>query len=241
MALVTPAKSEVLAAAGARNRESLAGALDLSFSTERSGDELEVEAVVRNLTGHKLPTAFPSRRMWLHLRVADAGGKTLFESGRPDPASGEILGWNGDSAHRDEIDNQSQVVIYEAILADSAGNPTNSLLSAASLAKDNRLLPAGFSSSASLPAGISFASIQPIGTSNDANFAAGGDRVKYEIKNLPIQGPFTVTLEMLYQTIRPSEVSGFSPSGSAEEELFLRLFETRKAPLVVARKEGVVR
>lgn len=241
MAAITPAKSAVLAASGGRARESLGAALDLAFTTERRGSELEVDVTLRNLTGHKLPTAFPTRRMWLFVRVADANGATLFESGRPDPATGEIVGWDGDPAHRDEIVKPSQVAVYEAILADSTGVPTKSLLSAARMAKDNRLLPAGFRASAALPDGIRWESIQAVGTENDPNFKAGEDRVKYEVKSLPESGALRVTLEVLYQTIRPSEVSGFSAGGSAEEELFLRLFANRKAPLVMARKEGVVR
>jgi hypothetical protein len=33
---------------------------------------LEFDVVVKNLAGHKLPTAYPSRRAWLHVRVRDA-------------------------------------------------------------------------------------------------------------------------------------------------------------------------
>ena len=45
---------------------------------------LTVDVTVTNLTGHKLPTGFPNRRMWLHTRVVDASGATVFESGGVD-------------------------------------------------------------------------------------------------------------------------------------------------------------
>ncbi len=47
-----------------------------------NGDELLVRVRVTNNTGHKLPTSYPSRRVYVHLTVADPAGATLFESGR---------------------------------------------------------------------------------------------------------------------------------------------------------------
>src|SRR3984893_3944322 len=48
---------------------------------EVGSGNLKVDVLVQNLSGHKLPTAFPSRRAWLHLLVRDGEGKTVFESG----------------------------------------------------------------------------------------------------------------------------------------------------------------
>ena len=39
------------------------------------GDKLSLDVLVENLSGHKLPTAFPSRRAWLHVVIKDADGK----------------------------------------------------------------------------------------------------------------------------------------------------------------------
>ena len=39
---------------------------------EIRGDRLETEVTVGNLGGHKLPTAYPARRAWLHVIVRDA-------------------------------------------------------------------------------------------------------------------------------------------------------------------------
>ena len=46
------------------------------------GDQLRAEVTVENLGGHKLPTAYPSRRAWLHLVVRDGNGARRVRVGR---------------------------------------------------------------------------------------------------------------------------------------------------------------
>jgi hypothetical protein len=58
---------------------------------ETTGGTLHADVFVENLTGHKLPTAFPSRRAWLHFVVRDRNGHTIFESGALKP-DGSIEG-----------------------------------------------------------------------------------------------------------------------------------------------------
>ena len=110
---------------------------------------LEADVFVENLGGHKLPTAYPSRRVWLHVTVRDGAGRKVFESGalRPD---GSIQGNPNDAdpatfePHHDEIRANNQVQIYESILGDANGAATTGLLTAVRYLKDNRLLPHGF-------------------------------------------------------------------------------------------------
>ncbi len=58
---------------------------------ENSERELHIDVLVENLTGHKLPTAYPSRRVWLHVAIHDRNGLTVFESGALNP-DGSIQG-----------------------------------------------------------------------------------------------------------------------------------------------------
>ena len=41
---------------------------------------LEARVKVQNNSGHKTPTAYPSRRMWLHFKVTDSSNNVVFES-----------------------------------------------------------------------------------------------------------------------------------------------------------------
>jgi hypothetical protein len=57
---------------------------------------LLVDVEVRNLAGHKFPTAYPSRRAWLHMTVRDPGGRIVFESGAFE-TDGRIAGNDNDA------------------------------------------------------------------------------------------------------------------------------------------------
>src|SRR5882672_3811277 len=111
--------------------------------------QLTLDVLVENLTGHKLPTAFPSRRAWLHVIVRDANGKAVFESGALNP-DGSIRGNDNDAdplsfePHYREIKDSDEVQIYEPILRDQGGHVTTGLAAAVGYLKDNRLLPSGF-------------------------------------------------------------------------------------------------
>ena len=118
-------------------------------SAEQRGGALALDVAVNNLTGHKLPTGIPVRRLWIHVTVSSSDGQVLFESGKPNP-DGSIQGNEGDlnafefEPHYNVIDDGEQVQIYESVMQNSDNNVTYTLLRAASYIKDNRLLPEGF-------------------------------------------------------------------------------------------------
>lgn len=165
------------------------------------GRRLTVDVAVANLSGHKLPTAYPSRRVWIRFIVRDASGATVFSSGALN-ASGAIEGNVNDAQpfafepHYREIRRADDVQIYESILADTSGAVTTSLISALRYAKDNRLLPRGFAKA------TAHADIAVHGDAReDPDFAGGGDRVRYVVGVGAAPGPFAVQATLLFQPI----------------------------------------
>ena len=168
---------------------------------ERTGDTLVANVDVESLAGHKLPTAYPSRRVWLHVTVRDAAGKIVFESGAFSP-DGRITGNDNDvdatkvESHYAEITHADQVQIYESMMVDPAGRITTGLLSGVRFVKDNRLLPRGMSKA------VATGDIAVRGeAAQDADFGDGRDRVTYRVPLNGAQGPLTVTAQLWFQPI----------------------------------------
>jgi ferredoxin len=202
-------------------RDFLRTAADLEVTTAAVVDgTLEIDLAVINRSGHKLPTSFPSRRVWVNLRVTDGSGNVVFDSGSPDSrgrissdgaaltteclADNKPADFNSAACfepHRDVIRDDAQVAIYEPVLGDTNGNITYVLLKAARYIKDNRVPPEGFTIAAQHP------DTANIGTGGDADFnanAAGMDTVHYRIALNGRTGPFGIDARLLYQTVRPA-------------------------------------
>jgi hypothetical protein len=168
---------------------------------EASAGKLHADVLVENLTGHKLPTAYPSRRAWLHVIIRDCNGRTVFESGALNP-DGSIKGNSNDAdptrfePHRREITSSDQVEIYEPILKDAEGRVTTGLISAVGYLKDNRLLPSGFDKSSAEP------DVAVMGdAAQDPNFSDEGNLVRYSAGVDLSSGPFHIEAELWYEPI----------------------------------------
>jgi len=190
------------------------------------------------LTRHKFPASFPSRRAWLHVTVADAAGKVIFESGKPNP-DGTITGNAADTdpaafePHYDVITQPDQVQLYEPIMGDNEGHVTYTLLRGAKYLKDNRLLPAG-ADKADLPADIAVYGE----AAGDANFVGGGDLITYQVDVKAATGPFTLNAELLYEPLSYLFVQDMLVDKTPLTERFGGYYgETDKTPLVVAAIE----
>jgi hypothetical protein len=181
------------------------------------GGRLRAEIFVENLSGHKLPTAYPSRRAWLHVVVRDRNQRIVFESGGLN-TDGSIRGNDNDAdptrfePHYSEIASGDQVQIYESILKDPAGHVTTGLLSAVGYLKDNRLLPRGFDK---LGADKDIAVYG--GAADDPDFTGTGDDVRYSVAIGNSPGPFRIEAELWYQPIGYRWASNLKPYGSASE------------------------
>lgn len=174
----------------------------LAVSTPRvSEDMIAFDVTVTNKTGHKLPTAYPSRRVWLHVVVRDAHGDIVFESGRLNP-DGSIEGNDNDQRdgtfepHYAEVSSQEQVQIYEPILVDVDGNVTTGLLTALNYTKDNRIPPLGFDVSA-----VEERVAVQGAAKTDSDFRGGSDQVRYRVSTQGASGPFMVEAGLWYQPI----------------------------------------
>ncbi len=203
---LVPSAAEFSAAAGRTVAflQSQSARIELATPALRDG-RLQVDVTVENLTGHKLPTAYPSRRAWLHLTVRDRAGHTVFESGAL-RADGSIVGNPNDAdplrfePHFSGIRSANQVQIYESILKDRNGAVTTGLLNAVGYLKDNRLLPRGFDKGTADP------QIAVHGRAlADPQFVGGQDRIRYSVAiaggDAGVGGPYRVDAELLYQPV----------------------------------------
>jgi hypothetical protein len=192
------------------------------------GGDLSIDVDVRNLTGHKLPTGYPSRRAWIHLRVR-TGGQIVFESGAILP-SGAIAGNDNDAdpsrvePHYRQIRRPDQVQIYESILGDTAGRVTTGLLSAVIYVKDNRLLPRGFDKRTAEP------DISPAGdAAEDPDFVGEIDRVRYVLPMPAGDAEVTIEAALMFQPIGFRWAENLRPYTSDEPRRFVRYFDAMAA------------
>ena len=214
--------SELAATAAATVRQLQQDTATLTVGRpELSGGSLAFDVNVKNLTGHKFPTGYPARRTWLHVAVRDGSGRAVFESGAIG-ADGAIAGNDSDAdatrfePHYEEISRPDQVQIYEPILGDPAGKPTTGLLTATQYLKDNRLLPRGFDK-ATAQADIAVHG----GARSDADFTGAGDRVRYRVPMAGATGPFTVDVELRYQSIGYRWATNLEKYDAAEPKRFV--------------------
>jgi hypothetical protein len=190
-----------------------------------TGGELSVKVTVQNLGGHKLPTAFPSRRAWLHVIVTDRAGHAVFESGAL-RENGSIVGNDNDDdasgfePHHRVIHSPDEVQIFESILGDASGHVTTGLLSATGYLKDNRLLPKGFDKTTAAP------EIAVHGDAlDDPGFTAAGAEVVYLIDLHAAPGPYSVTAELWYEPVGFRWANNLKPYPAPEPRRFVEQYE----------------
>lgn len=192
------------------------------------GQELRVTVI--NETGHKLPTGYPTRRMWLHVRAFDASGRVVYESGGSKDgaivdAEGKRLDPAGAIIPHVEHAGTDEVPIWEAVPVDEAGRRTHLLLGTARIAKDNRILPAGWR--ADHP---DAKRTRPIGTDGDSDFLPGRDSVRYV---LPATAA-SATVELLYQAVPPETIESYAPADSPEAARFRAICDAPPLPNLLA-------
>ncbi len=243
--LAVEALPHELDTAVAQTREILAHAATVSVTTGpvAAGHHIVADVEVTNLTGHKLPTAYPSRRAWLHVIVRDRSGTTVFESGALTP-EGRIVGNDNDDdrlsyePHYREITQPGQVQIYESIMRDAYGAVTTGIVSGLDYAKDTRILPRGFDKA------TASRDIAVVGdAASDPAFVGGSDRTRYDIDVAHAEGPFRIVAELWYQPIGFRWAQNLRLRPASETDRFVRYFESMAdvSGTVLARDSVIAR
>ena len=166
--------------------------------------------------------------------VAKQGGDTLWHNGRW--SEGGFLhgvdegGLDTYEPHFDVISQENDVQVYELVAVDVTGAPTNVLERAAGSAKDNRLLPLGFSLDHPV-----YDTTRVEGQAlSDADFTenagAGKDRVTYDmVADLPLGSNVDVDVRVWYQAMPPRWVNPMFDIQDSTIQAFKALFEAQGA------------
>lgn len=210
--------------------------VDIS-NIELVSNTLQIDVDITNHSGHKLPTGYPSRRVWLNLLIKNAAGDILFESGTPDEDG--FLTVDADQAddkctevvktdnyvesecfmtHKNIITTSDEVAIYEAVMADTNNQVAYVLLHGDRYLKDNRIPPEGFT----LTSPNFSSDIAIVGDAlTDADFnqgtsgeGSGTDTLHYQL-DWSANPSETVSVEVIlyYQSIKPAFVTGLHHDG----------------------------
>ncbi len=217
-------------------RAMLASSLEMTAELEDEGDSVAFDLHLRNLSGHKLPTGIPLRRLWVRLR-AWQGEELVFESGSWDD-EGRITGLDpGHEPHHDRISDPGQVAVYEGIMGDVNDEETYTLLRASQFLKDNRLPPAGFHSDHEdyEHTVIAGAALQdPDYNREGAQEGTGADVIHYRLPG----DVDRVEAQVLYQSVTPALIDYFGTLESPRIVEFLEYYEAQgNEPEVVAIEE----
>lgn len=204
--------------------QSAAAEIQLQEAEIRDG-RLLARFSIANMAGHKLPSAYPSRRAWIHFAVYDGENALVFESGRFNP-DGSIQGNDNDAdperyePHYNEIDDPDEVQVYESILGGADAKVTTVLLSAVRYIKDNRLLPDGFDKA------TAESDIAVNGSAAaDEDFVGGGDTIRFIVQVEGRPGPFSIKAELWYQPIGYRWAQNLKQESAEEIDRFVSYYD----------------
>lgn len=212
----------------ARNRQFLQTSAMLELENTALVDNLlSMDVKVTNLTGHKLPSGYHSRRVFLNVIVTDANSKVVYNNGQIQ-TNGSIAGVSEDTSpnsyepHYDKITSETQVQVYQGIPGDANGDQTHSLLAATQFLKDNRLTPPGFKKH-NVPDDIA---VQGAAV-GDNDFNNGSDTVTYEI-GLTGAAPYRVRVMLRYQPLSFGSVMAlFAESEEVDQvDMFRTIYDS---------------
>ncbi len=208
----------------------------LTFNSQ-DNDTAYFSFSLKNLAGHKFPSGYPSRRAIVLFTVKDSTGNNMFQSGVLN-TDYELVDPDTYLPHYNVINSPQKVQIYEMVMGDVNGDKTSILERAATALKDNRLPPAGFSSSHSVYDTVKI--IANAYTDPDFNKNTNGDEgtgtdiIHYHIPIYGYTGKLFVEAQVLYQTIPFHFLGELFQDSTPEIELFKNMFNNSdRTPVVI--------
>ncbi|MFT5011162.1 MAG: hypothetical protein ACI9EA_001863, partial [Pseudomonadales bacterium] len=213
----------------------------LSLSAlQRDENSASFSVTVSNLAGHKFPSGYPARRLFLQFTVRDDLGNTIFSSGE----TGEnfiLTDEEGVEPHYDIINSEDEVQIYEMAMGDVNGDFTTVLDRGFIHLKDNRLLPIGFSYGDEV--------IDTVLVHGNATFdsdylgkasALGRDRIRYNVSLDEYFGELNVEVSAFYQSIPHKWLEEMFSDSTEEIELFRDMYESADKTPVLVGSESII-
>src|SRR5439155_3601118 len=196
-------------------------------SLKRSDNYLDATVNVQNLAGHSLPSGVAFRRAFITFEALDDKGNVVWASGRTNSVGAIVKGVSDEvlpteffydpvarkqvfQPHYEVISDESQVQIYEELIADTQGKISTSFVGLDRPLKNNRLLPKGWRADGpyaefTAPHGDAEHDPEYINKSG----ATGADRIIYRIAlDDRTQGASSVRVTLNYQAIPPFYLRG---------------------------------
>lgn len=201
------------------------------------GDTAYLGLQLVNKAGHKFPSGYPSRRLFLDVLVETSAGDTLFHSGAQNVDYSLVGETAGVEPHYDIINTPDQVQIYEMAAGDDNGQFTVLLERAAVMLKDNRLPPLGFTTSDAV-----YDTTRIVGRAlqdEDFNYqdgaeGSGSDYIRYHIATGGYAGPVRIHARAYYHSLPPRWVNPIFDTDSPEINAFHGMFSSiENAPVLV--------
>lgn len=183
---------------------------------------------LKNKAGHKFPSGYPSRRAILQVVVTDATNDTLFRSGIFNNQQ-RVIGENSSyEPHHDVIKQSNIPQIYELVPGDVNSQFTSILERASVILKDNRLPPAGFTTSSPV--------YDTTLVSNDAladddfnktgmTEGSGQDYVHFHVPVTGANGSLKIRAKMYYQSVPPKWVDALFAMAASEIDKFESMYQ----------------
>lgn len=219
-----------------RNLQQMSVLMNLEHETTVN-DTAYFSVRLQNLTGHKFPSGYPSRRAYMEFVVTNQHNDTIFRSGSLDanhylPEEDATY-----EPHYNVINSEQQVQIYEMVMGDVNGNITTILERAYEPLKDNRLAPKGFTTNHSVydTTLIAGNALQDVDFNFEGFEGSGSDVIHYHI---PLNGStdsLFATARMYYQAVPKKWVEEMFATSTPQIETFEAMFNTADhTPVLVA-------